>query len=144
MTEPVAAKVLEPGTLVRMHYSLILESGYVVDSSGAEPLEFVIGDGTLGPALEQHLLGLLPPLKREFAIAAGSVFPWPSEAAVQRLPTCSFPAEMRLEPGLIYEFNTPAGDGIAGRIVAVADGEVEVDFNHPLAGHAFTFLVELF
>lgn len=134
---------LEPGSRVCMHYSLVLDNGYVADSSGNEPLEFVLGDGTLEPALEAHLIGLKPPQQREFAIAPGTVFPWPTEAAQQWLAADAFPAGQRIEPGLIFEFNTPAGDVVPGRILAVEGTQVHVDFNHPLAGRAFTFIVEL-
>lgn len=131
------------GTRVRMHYSLQLEGGFVADSSGNEPLEFELGDGTLEPGLERHLLGLEAGVQREFAIAPGTVFPFPVKAAVQELERAAFPDSMPLEPGMIYEFNTPAGDAVPGRIVSIAEDSVTVDFNHPLAGQAFSFIVEI-
>lgn len=131
------------GSRVRMHYSLQLEDGFVADSSGDEPLEFVLGDGTLEPNLERHLLGLEPTAQREFAIAPGTVFPFSVKAAVQDMERSVFPAGMPLEPGLIYEFNTPAGDAVPGRILHVGEDTVTVDFNHPLAGKAFRFIVEI-
>jgi FKBP-type peptidyl-prolyl cis-trans isomerase SlpA len=131
------------GSRVRMHYSLQLESGFVADTSGDEPLEFVLGDGTLEPGLERHLLGLQAGEQREFAIAPGTVFPFPVKAAVQDLERAAFSDGMPLEPGMIYEFNTPAGDAVPGRIVSIAEGSVTVDFNHPLAGQAFSFIVEI-
>lgn len=131
------------GSRVRMHYSLQLEDGFVADSSGAEPLEFVLGDGTLEPNLERHLLGLEPGAEREIAIAPGTVFPFSVKAAVQEMERSVFEADMRVEPGLIYEFNTPAGDAVPGRILHVGEDSVTVDFNHPLAGKAFRFIVEI-
>ncbi len=131
------------GSRVRMHYSLQLEGGFVVDSSGNEPLEFVLGDGTLEAGLERHLLGLETGAQREFAIAPGSVFPFPDKSAVQEMERAAFPDGMPLESGMIYEFNTPAGDAIPGRIVDVGEGTVTVDFNHPLAGQPFLFIAEI-
>jgi len=131
------------GCRVRMHYSLQLEGGFVADSSGNEPLEFVLGGGTLGPGLERHLLGLQAGEQREFAIAPGTVFPFPVKAAVQDLERAAFPEGMPLEPGMIYEFNTPAGDAVPGRIVSIGEDSVTVDFNHPLAGQGFSFIVEI-
>jgi len=135
--------VIAPGSRVRMHYSLQLENGFVADSSGNEPLEFVLGDGTLEPGLERHLLGLEPGMQREFAIAPGTVFPFADQGAVQAMERSAFPQGMPLEPGMIYEFNTPAGDAVPGRIVSLGEGNVTVDFNHPLAGQAFSFIVEI-
>jgi FKBP-type peptidyl-prolyl cis-trans isomerase SlpA len=48
-----------------------------------------------------------------------------------------------VEPGMIYEFTTPAGDAVPGRIRSLEEGAVTVDFNHPLAGQPFTFEVEI-
>lgn len=135
--------VIAPGSRVRMHYSLQLDSGFVADSSGNEPLDFVLGDGTLEPVLERHLLGLETGVQREFAIAPGTVFPFPEKGAVQEMERSAFPEGMPLEAGMIYEFNTPAGDAVPGRIVGIGEGTVTVDFNHPLAGRAFSFIVEI-
>lgn len=135
--------VIASGTRVRMHYNLEFEDGFVADSSGDDPLEFVLGDGTLEPGLERHLLGLEAGEQREFAIAPGTVFPFPVKAAVQDLERAAFPENMPLESGMIYEFNTPAGDAVPGRIVSIAEDSVTVDFNHPLAGQAFRFIVEI-
>lgn len=131
------------GTRVRMHYILQLEDGFVADDSGAEPLDFALGDGTLEPGLERHLLGLEAGQQREFAIAPGTVFPFPVKAAVQDLERAAFADGMPLEPGMIYEFNTPAGDAVPGRIVHVSEDYVTVDFNHPLAGKPFRFIVDI-
>lgn len=131
------------GTRVRMHYILQLDDGFVMDDSGTEPLEFALGDGTLEPGLERHLLGLEAGQQREFAIAPGTVFPFPVKAAVQDLERAAFADGMPLEPGLIYQFNTPAGDATPGRIVHVSEDYVTVDFNHPLAGKSFRFIVEI-
>ena len=135
--------VIAPGSRVVMHYSLHLEGGFVADTSGDEPLEFVLGDGTLEPGLERHLVGLEPGEQREFAIAPGTVFPFPTKAAVQVLERSAFPGDSPLEPGLIFEFNTPAGDVVPGRIRSLEEGAVTVDFNHPLAGQLFTFVAEI-
>lgn len=135
--------VIALGSHVVMHYSLHLEGGFVADTSGDEPLEFELGDGTLEPGLERHLVGLKPGEQREFAIAPGTVFPFPTKAAVQVLERSAFPGDSPLEPGLIFEFNTPAGDVVPGRIRSLEEGAVTVDFNHPLAGQPFTFVVEI-
>jgi FKBP-type peptidyl-prolyl cis-trans isomerase SlpA len=50
---------------------------------------------------------------------------------------------MVLEPGLIIGFDAPGGEELPGAVLAVEDDSVEVDFNHPMAGHAVTFEVEI-
>jgi FKBP-type peptidyl-prolyl cis-trans isomerase SlpA len=134
---------IDRGCRVVMHYTLTLQDGFVVDTTGAEPLDFTVGDGTLEPGLERHLLGLGPGVTEEFAIQPGTVFPFPVKAAVQELERAAFAEGMPIEPGMVYEFNTPAGDVVPGRILRVEGGTVTVDFNHPLAGKPFTFQVEI-
>lgn len=135
--------VIAAGTRVTLHYSLQLDDGFVADSSGEEPMVFVLGDGSMAPSLERHLLGLSRGDQREFAIAPGAVFPFRSEAAVQWLERDVFPDGQLPEPDGIHEFHTPAGDVIPGRIVSIGDEGVRVDFNHPLSGRPFLFRVEI-
>ena len=50
---------------------------------------------------------------------------------------------MALEPGCVIGVDTPEGEELAGMIVATEGDAVEVDFNHPLAGHVVIFDVEI-
>ena len=43
----------------------------------------------------------------------------------------------------IVEFATPGGEEIPGAILEVREDSVQVDFNHPLAGHEISFEVEI-
>ena len=47
------------------------------------------------------------------------------------------------QEGVIVAFAMPDGEEFPGTIVAVGDKQVNVDFNHPLAGHEITFDVEI-
>lgn len=132
-----------PGTRVEMHYRLILPNGFVVDGSDDETITLEVGAGEIHPGLEELLIGLQPGDHREFAIEAGTVFPLRDNAAVQQMPRSQFPADMPLEPGHVYEFTSPGGDAVPGRIESVDDSSVTVDFNHPLAGQDFTFEVDV-
>ncbi|OOC51267.1 MULTISPECIES: peptidylprolyl isomerase [Thioalkalivibrio] len=131
------------GAHIEMHYRLILENGFVVDGTGEEPITLEIGSGEILPGLEDLLVGLIAGDHREFAIEAGVMFPFRDQAAVQQMPRSQFPADLPLEVDYIYEFNSPAGDAVPGRIEAVEDDTVTVDFNHPLAGQNFTFEVDV-
>ena len=53
------------------------------------------------------------------------------------------PTITTLEPGVIVGFETADGDELAGAILSVGDETVEVDFNHPMAGHIIIFDVEI-
>ncbi|HCV21630.1 MAG TPA: peptidylprolyl isomerase, partial [Gammaproteobacteria bacterium] len=48
-----------------------------------------------------------------------------------------------LEKGALVEFDLPTGEAVAGRIIAVADDDVTVDFNPPLSGRDFRYQIEI-
>lgn len=133
-----------------MHFSISLEDGTVAETSrddyGAmenEPLEFVMGDGTMIEGLELALYGLKAGDKQTLTIEPKLAFGYHDPGNVHTMPREEFPPDMQLAKGVIIEFNTPAGDEVPGTIMEVGDSEVKVDFNHPLAGHEISFEVEI-
>ena len=135
---------VQPGNRVTLHYSMILEDGTeAVSTFGDEPVELVIGDGTLAPGLEQVLIGLAAGEKRAMTLEPGQAFGRRDEAKIHRMAASTFDPAMELVPGLVVAFETPAGDELAGTMLAVEGDEVTVDFNHPLCGRSVTFTVEI-
>lgn len=127
-----------------MHYSLTLADGTVPESTfGGEPLRFLVGDGAVEPGLERMLYGLKTGERCRLAIAPGQAFPLPDLSNVHELPRSDFPGEMRLAPGMLIAFTLPSGQEVPGRIQAVSETEVAVDFNHPLAGHQLILEVKV-
>lgn len=138
------AERIAPGRRVRLHYRITLEDGTVADSSfGGEPLEFLVGDGTLQQGLEQVLLGLAAGERRRFELAPWEAFGYADPEAVQVMPRADFPQDMALAPGSVVAFTTPGGEEIAGIVKALDAEQVTVDFSHPLAGHDIVFEVEI-
>ncbi len=136
---------IQPGSRVRLRFSLRLEDGTEVDSTGdGDDLEFVMGDGSLSSGLEMALLGMAPGDHETVRIGPElSGFGERADEAVQTLPRSDFPEGMELAPGLLIAFETPAGDEVPGAIRAVDTDSITVDLNHPLAGHELTFEVEI-
>jgi FKBP-type peptidyl-prolyl cis-trans isomerase SlpA len=131
------------GAHVEIHYRLILDSGFVADATDEDPITLELGSGEILPGLEDLLVGLEPGDHREFAIEAGTMFPFRDPAAVQPMPRAQFPDNLPLEVDYIYEFDSPSGEAVPGRIEALDADSVTVDFNHPLAGQNFTFEVDV-
>ncbi|MEJ2687637.1 MAG: FKBP-type peptidyl-prolyl cis-trans isomerase [Gammaproteobacteria bacterium] len=139
-----AAAQIQPGSRVTMHFSIALEDGMVAeDSSGGEPLSFVMGDGTVVEGLELALYGLRAGDTQRLQLEPEQTFGYRDPDNVHTLPRSDFPVEMNLEPGTIIGFTTPGGDEVPGAVQAVQGEEVKVDFNHPLAGHTLTFEVRI-
>jgi len=140
MTETIQA-----GSSVLINYTLAIEDGTVVESTqGLDPLRFTLGDGTLIEALEAVLLDMKVGDRQCLQLEAVEAFGFADETNVHMLTRDKFPEDMPLEKDLIIGFTTPSGEEIPGRIMDMPDDNlVIVDFNHPLAGHAVTFDVEV-
>ncbi len=136
--------IITPGSKVRLHFSLALENGAIVDGTeDGEPMTFTLGDGTMIEGLELALIGLRAGDRQSLSIPPETGFGHPDPDNTRELPLADFPAELQPEPGLIMSFSTPEGDQIPATIMAVEGDRVRVDFNHPLAGHEVIFSVEI-
>lgn len=144
MTDATQAHAIGPGTRVRMHYSITLEDGTVADSTFEEdPIEFVFGDGTLQEGLELAILGLHQGDTQTLRIGPEVGFGYHDPDNVHLMSRDDFPTDLAVETGQIIGFTTPGGDEIPGMIKSVDEAGVQVDFNHPLAGHEIRFDVEI-
>lgn len=132
------------GSDVTLHYAITLADGMPVDSSfGAQPLRFVVGDGTLDKGLELALIGLRPGARQTLTLMPGQAFGKRDPSAVQQVPRERFPADIELQAGAIVGFAGEDGTELAAAVLEVAEHSVEVDFNHPLAGREIVFEVEI-
>jgi len=133
------------GSRVILHYSIALEDGTIADSTwdDNEPLEFAVGDGTMVEGLELALIGLKAGDQQTLRIGPETAYGFHDPDNVHVMPRAEFAEDMNLERGQIIGFTTPSGLELPGTILAMDDDEVEVDFNHPLAGHEITFTVEV-
>jgi FKBP-type peptidyl-prolyl cis-trans isomerase SlpA len=132
------------GSTVTLHFSLTLEDGTVADSTlGGEPHTFTLGDGSLLRGLELALYGLRAGATQRLLLHPEQAFGMRDPAKIHHLPRAEFADDIALEPGIIIGFTDPGGAEIPGTVLSATDAAVEVDFNHPLAGHAVTFDVEI-
>jgi len=132
------------GSGVTMHFSLRLADGMLVESSfDDEPISFVLGDGTLDRGLELALLGLVAGDRQTLSLMPGQAYGMRDEALLQRVGKSLFPEDMLLEPGQIVGFSGEDGEDVAAAIIEIGDDDVQVDFNHPLAGREIEFEVHI-
>ena len=137
-------ELIRPGSRVKLHFSITLEDGMVAESTfDDDPIEVVIGQGDLHEGLERALYGLKTGTSRSMDISPEQGFGRPDPDARHLLSRDEFPPDLDVEPGVIVLFTTPAGDEVPGTILRVDGNELEVDFNHPLAGRKINFSVEI-
>jgi len=113
----------------------------VVDSNkGGAPLEFIIGKGQIIPGLENALVGMAQGESGDIMVTAADAYGDVNPEAMQTLPIEQFEGVDLVEGMTLY------GQGQDGQTVQVTvksfdDKEVNVDFNHPLAGKDLMFSV---
>jgi len=135
---------IEVASRVTLHLSLTLEDGTVAEStSGEEPLTFTMGDGTLVHGLELALYGLVPGDVQRLELYPEQAFGLRDPANIHTMSRSDFDTGIELEEGVIVGFETPEGEELAGAILAIDEDTVNVDFNHPMAGHTIIFDVEI-
>jgi FKBP-type peptidyl-prolyl cis-trans isomerase SlpA len=87
------------------------------------------------------LLGLRATDEGEFLVPPEKAFGQHNEQNVQAVAMDNFD-ELEIEIGAMFSFQN--GDGeLPGVIADIVDGEVMVDFNHPLAGKNIVFKVNI-
>ncbi len=132
------------GCRVTLHFSLHLRDGTLVDQShDGEPLTVVIGKGELIAGLERCLLGLRVGERGHFELAASDDYGSRADENIHLIPRNDFPAEFKVEPGMVVGFTLPSGEEVPGMVRTVSDAGVVIDFSHPLAGHDLVFDVEI-
>lgn len=132
-----------PDKQVTLHFALKLDNGDVVDSTfDKNPATFKVGDGNLLPGFEQAIYGLKAGDKRSLSISPEQGFGQGNPQNVQVMPRSQF-QDMELSEGLLVIFNDAANAELPGVVKTFDDNQVTIDFNHPLAGKALSFEVEI-
>ena len=119
--------------------------GRVKDQATEEnPLEFIYGLGYLLPKFEEYLLGKTVGDTFEFVLSPAEGYGVYDKQAVIELPKSIFEIDGKIQEqllvvGQVIPMMNQAGGVIPGKVVAVADNSVTMDFNHELAGKELHF-----
>ena len=131
-------------SLVVMHYSIALTNGSTIESSFDEdPVEILMSQDDITGGMELAIFGLKQGDEQTLTLTAEQGFGIRDEDNIHDMPLTDFPKEQPPEVGLSYSFESPDGDEIPGTVVSLKDNDVEVDFNHPLAGQEILFTVKI-
>lgn len=132
------------GDNVKVHYRGTLDDGSEFDSSaGRDPLEFRLGTGQVIEGFDRTVTGMKPGETRSARLEADEAYGAHRPELVLALPREQFPTELTPEVGQGLEVQQEDGQRIPVTITAVEDDTVTLDANHPLAGQALTFEIEL-
>lgn len=133
------------GKTVKIHYKGTLDDGEVFDSSYErdEPIEFVVGSGHVIKGFDEGVKDMKVGDKKTIHIEPDEAYGQKDPGLVQTVSLSEIPNSADLpDSGTIY-FQGPDGQPIPAEIVEKTDDQVTFDLNHPLAGKALNFDLEL-
>ena len=132
------------GDTVRIHYTGTLDDGTQFDSSsGREPLEFALGGGEVIPGFDSAVDGMTVGENKNVTIAPDDAYGQRHEQLVQQVPRDILPEDMEPAVGMQLQSQSPDGQTMNLIVTEVLEETITVDANHPLAGQALTFAIEL-
>jgi len=140
---------IQPGSFLTLHYRLTGPQGdAIVDTFNDKPATLSLGSGELAPAMEARLIGLAEGARARFELAPGEAFgernpelqQWVKRGLLEQLGD----PDEQYHVGDVVQFPTPDGRGAyAGVVRELGEDVVLFDFNHPLAGVAVGFEVQV-
>lgn len=129
--------------VVYIHYTLTNDAGEVLDSSrGNEPLAYLHGAGNIIAGLESALAGKQAGDKLNVRVEPSQGYGERDERLVQDVPRRAFEGIAEIQPGMSFQAQSNQGP-MRVVVTRVAGDMVTVDGNHPLAGEALNFDVEV-
>jgi FKBP-type peptidyl-prolyl cis-trans isomerase SlyD len=130
-------------TVVTIHYTLKNDAGEVLDSSAdGEPLAYIHGGGNIIAGLEEALEGKTAGDHLVVAIPAAKAYGEHDDALVQQVPRRAFQSGGEVKAGMRFTAQTEHGPRQVV-VTRVTGDMVTVDGNHPLAGQALNFDVQI-
>jgi FKBP-type peptidyl-prolyl cis-trans isomerase 2 len=131
-------RVAQDGDSVQVHYHGTLEDGEVFDSSRErEPLGFVVGSGQVISGFDDAVRGLAVGESVTVRLEPGDAYGEPQEELVFDVPADDAP------DGLAAGDRVQLQNGAVALVEAISADTVRLNANHPLAGQALTFEIEL-
>ena len=134
--------MIKNGSKVAIHYTLTVGGKVEDTSNGRSPLEYTQGAGQIIKGLEKALEGLKAGDKKSVDIPAKDAYGEVIAEAKRRIPKTAVNNADKLKVGDIVGASN-GNQSFRAVISAITENEVELDFNHPLAGKELHFDVEV-
>jgi len=131
--------------VVTVHYRVSEPQGEKIeDSYGGEPLVYLHGYNAMNPTLEEAMLG--KGVSDKVSVTVDNAYGKREEDQVQRVSINHImregKAKPKLKPGMMVYLNTKQGSRPV-TVVKMGLKSVDIDTNHPYAGKALQFDVEV-
>ncbi|WP_298439429.1 peptidylprolyl isomerase [uncultured Ferrimonas sp.] len=135
--------IIDAKTVVTLHYRLHNAAGELIEESfGGAPMEYLHGAHNLIPGLEAELQGKQAGAAFKADIDVENAYGPVQSGLIQEVPLASFEGVEDITPGMRFMAQTDEGPRPV-TVTEVKDDSVIVDGNHPMAGQALSFEVEV-
>ncbi len=132
------------GDTVQINYTGKLGDGTVFDTSlTRHPLQFTLGKGQLIAGFEQAVLGMSAGEKKTVVVPAEEAYGPRREESVVAMERKNLPADVNPQVGQRLEITQADDQTALVTVTDISETSVTLDANHPLAGKALTFDIEL-
>ncbi len=132
------------GDTVRVHYTGKLEDGTVFDSSlKRNPLQFTLGNGQVIAGFENAITGMTVGESKTAVIPMEQAYGPRRDDMIFTMSRDKLPPDLNARVGQRLELTQEDDQIILVTVMKVTDASITLDANHPLAGKALTFDLEL-
>lgn len=133
----------EVGDTVKVDFKGTLNDGTVFDATEEEPIEFVVGDGTIIPAFEKAVVGMSPEETKSITVPSEEAYGEYRKELVQPIDKEQVPKDVELEVGQQVLVGATEDDAMPFTVADVKEDKIILDGNHPLAGQDLNFEITL-
>lgn len=133
------------GKIVKINYVGTLDDGTVFDSSEShgEPIEFECMAGNVIKGFDDAVKDMQVGEKKTIHLEPEEAYGEIREDLIQEVPVENVPNADKLPVGETVFMNGPNGQPFPVQVAKIEDGIVTFDANHPMAGKALNFELEL-
>lgn len=132
------------GDRVKVHLHGTLDDGSVfIETREQEPIEFTVGDQRFLPAIETSVIGMQEGDKKELRLPPENAYGARSEDKIITMKKEKLPEGVEPSVGDRLNLRTQDGGAIKVTVADRKDEFITLDANHPLAGKALNFDMEL-
>ena len=136
--------MIQDGKVVTMTYTLKDSEGEVLDEAGVnDAFVYLHGGGQIVPGLEKALQGLIIGSSKEVIVEPEDGYGELDPDLRFNVNKDQFTEVGEIELGMQFQAQHPSGQPMLFSVEDIQGDEITVDANHPLAGEALHFSVQI-
>ncbi len=138
-------ETVKKGDKVKVDYTGTFDDGAVFDASEkhGQPLEFEAGSGQVIKGFDDAVVGMKQGEEKKITLPAKEAYGEVRQELHKKVPRQQLPQDQEPKVGMILAVGLPNGQQFPARIIAVAEDDVTIDLNHPLAGKTLHFRIKV-